>query len=87
MRNTVPLKECMDEAYLNGPTVYNPDKIMPNDPEIPLILDKVYPCHEVVKIDYHLPGCPPPADAIFKAVVDLVNGNDPDLPYAVFKHD
>lgn len=87
MRNTIPLQECMDEAYRNGPTVYNPDNIIPNDPEIPLILDKVYPCHEVVKIDYHLPGCPPPADAIFKAVVDLVSGNDPDLPYAVFKHD
>src|SRR5271166_6553745 len=24
MRNGIPLKECLDEAYLNGPTVYNP---------------------------------------------------------------
>ena len=24
MRNIVPLRECLEEAYLNGPTVYNP---------------------------------------------------------------
>ena len=24
LRNTVPLRECLEEAYLNGPTVYNP---------------------------------------------------------------
>ena len=28
----------------------------PDDAEISLLLDKVYPAHEVVKIDYHLPG-------------------------------
>ncbi|MGC4116630.1 MAG: hypothetical protein QM765_19080 [Myxococcales bacterium] len=64
MRNMVPLKECLDEAYKNGPTVFNPSGKIPADPELPLLLDKVYPCHEVVKMDYHLPGCPPPADAI-----------------------
>ena len=32
---------------------------IPNDPELPLPLDKVHPIHEVVKIDYFLPGCPP----------------------------
>ena len=43
MRNMIPLKECLDEAYLNGPTVHNPSGQIPNDPEIPLLLDKVYP--------------------------------------------
>jgi len=52
MRNGIPVKECLDEAYLNGPTVgLNTQKIMPNDEELPMILDKVYPCHEIVKID------------------------------------
>jgi hypothetical protein len=32
---------------------------IPNDPELPLPLDKVHPIHEVVRIDYFLPGCPP----------------------------
>jgi NAD-reducing hydrogenase small subunit len=37
LRNTIPLKECLDEAYLKGPTVYNPSGKLPSDPEIPLL--------------------------------------------------
>jgi len=33
--------------------------------------------HEVVHVDYYLPGCPPPADAIWKVVVDLLDGREP----------
>src|SRR4030042_4907733 len=33
MRNTVSLRECLEEAYLKGPTVYNPKKKIPSDPE------------------------------------------------------
>jgi NAD-reducing hydrogenase small subunit len=87
MRNGIPLKECMSEAYLDGPTVYNPSGQIPNDPDIPLILDRVYPCHEVVKIDYHLPGCPPPADTIWEALVALLNNKPLDLPYELIKYD
>ena len=87
MRNGIPLKECIDEAYLNGPSVYNPGKVLPNDPELPLILDRVYPCHEIVKIDYHLPGCPPPADAIWEALVALLENRPIKLPYQLLKYD
>ncbi len=87
MRNGVPLQECMDEAYRNGPTVYNPSGQIPNDPELPLILDKVYPADEVVKIDVHLPGCPPPADAIWAAVVALLEGKPLELPHGLLKYD
>ncbi len=87
MRNNIPLSECLAEAYLDGPTVYNPDKQIPNDEEIPLILNRVFPCHEVVKIDYYLPGCPPPADTIFEALVALLNGNPLELPYELVKYD
>jgi NAD-reducing hydrogenase small subunit len=91
MRNTMPLKECLQEAYSTdhrlGPAVYNPDNVIPNDPELPLLLDKVYPCHEVVKIDYHLPGCPPPADTIWQALVALLENKPLDLPYELIKYD
>ena len=87
MRNSIPLKECLEEAYLQGPTVHNPSGKIPNDPEIPMLLDKVYPAHEVVKIDYHLPGCPPPADTIWEAVVALLTGNPLKLPYDLVKYD
>ncbi len=87
MRNTIPLKECLDEAYRNGPTVYNPGGQYPDDPDLPLLLNKVYPCHEVVKIDYYLQGCPPPADAIWAALTALLKNEPINLPYELIKYD
>jgi NAD-reducing hydrogenase small subunit len=86
MRNGIPIKECIEEAYLNGPTVTG-NTIVPNDEEIPMMLDRVYPCQEIVKIDYFLPGCPPRADLIWNALVALVKGTPMDLPYEVVKFD
>jgi NAD-reducing hydrogenase small subunit len=87
MRNMVPLKECLEEAYLGGPTVHNPSRTIPNDPDLPLILDKVYPVQEVVKIDYFLPGCPPSADAIWNFLTSLLSGKAVDLKYTELKYD
>ena len=87
MRNTVPLAECFEEAFVHGPTVVNPAGTVPDDPEIPLLLDKVYPCHEAVKIDYYLPGCPPSADTLWTALVALLDGRAPELPYELVKYD
>jgi len=87
MRNGIPLCECLEEAYLRGPTVHNPTGQIPNDRELPLLLDRVYPCHEVVKIDYSLPGCPPRPEAIWKALTALLDGKDVALPYDVLKYD
>lgn len=87
MRNGISLKECLDEAYFKGPTVYNPKKVLPRDKELPLCLDKVYPCHHVVKIDYFLPGCPPSADLIWQALVALLTNKPLELPYELVKYD
>jgi NAD-reducing hydrogenase small subunit len=87
MRNGIPLKECFAEAYVDGPTVYNPSGRVPDDPDVPLMLDKVYPCHEVVKIDYFLQGCPPPADAIWHTLVGLLTNQPSQLPYELIKYD
>ncbi|OHD66424.1 MAG: NADP oxidoreductase [Spirochaetes bacterium RBG_13_51_14] len=85
MRNGIPIRECLEEAYLNCVTV--DDKIIPNDEEIPMILDRVYPCHEIVKIDYFLPGCPPRADLIWEALTALLSGKPINLPYEALKYD
>jgi NAD-reducing hydrogenase small subunit len=87
MRNTIPLIECLDTAYRSGPSVYNPENVLPTDKEIPLLLDKVYPCHEVVEIDYFLPGCPARADAIWEAVTALLSNRPVILPYRLLKYD
>jgi NAD-reducing hydrogenase small subunit len=87
LRNNIPLQECYAEAYLKGPTVHNPNGHIPDDPELPLLLDRVYPCHEVVKIDYHLPGCPPSADTLWSALVALLSDKPLQLPYELVKYD
>jgi NAD-reducing hydrogenase small subunit len=87
MRNMVPLAECYAEAYLDGPTVVNPSGTVPDDREIPLLLDKVYPAHEVVKMDYHLPGCPPSADTLWAALRALLTDQPVELPYELVKYD
>jgi len=88
MRNGIPIRECLEEAYIKGPTVSSNDQhIIPNDSELPILLDRVYPCHEIVKMDYYLPGCPPRAGLIWEALVALITGNEIKLPYEVFKFD
>ncbi len=88
MRNGIPIEECLQEAYLDGITVQeNKEKILPNNEELPILLDKVYPCHEIVKIDYFLPGCPPRADLIWNALYALITDNLLELPYEVVKFD
>ena len=85
LRNFIPLEECLSEAYLDGIGVENPQ--IPSDPELPLLLDQVRPVHEVVKIDYFLPGCPPRADLIWQAMVALITGDEMKLPYEIVKFD
>ncbi len=87
MRNNIPLRECFEEVYLKGPTVHNPSGQIPNDPEIPLMLDRVYPCNAVVKIDYFLPGCPPSAETIWAALQALLAGRPLELSYELIKYD
>ena len=85
MRNFIPLDECLAEAYIHGIGVENAQ--IPNDPELPLLLDKVRPLHEVVKIDYFLPGCPPSAEVFWTFLNDLISGREPNLPYECVHYD
>jgi NAD-reducing hydrogenase small subunit len=87
LRNSIPLKECLDEAYLNSPSIAAEDRLIPNDEDLPIILDRVYPCHEIVKIDHFLPGCPPSADLIWEALTALVEGRPLALTYNLIKFD
>ncbi len=87
LRNGIPVRECLEEAFLNSPSVAPEDRLIPNDEEIPIVLDKVYPCHEIVKIDYFLPGCPPPADLIWEALTALIEGRPLNLTYKMVKYD
>lgn len=84
-RNHLDLGACLQEVYLTEQGLGRGG--IPNDPELPLPLDKVHPLHEVVKIDYFLPGCPPSADAIWKFLTDLIAGRTPQLGHGLIQYD
>jgi NAD-reducing hydrogenase small subunit len=53
---------------------------IPSEPGVlPRLLDRVWPVHEVVPVDYYIPGCPPPADRIRQVLEDLLAGREPKL--------
>jgi len=53
---------------------------VPQEPGIvPALLPRVMPVHEVVDVDYYLPGCPPPADRIKALLVQVLEGVEPKL--------
>jgi [NiFe] hydrogenase diaphorase moiety small subunit len=87
MRNTIPLGECLEEAYLNCVTSMPDECAVPYHEDLPKILDKVYACSEIVDIDYFIPGCPPDANHIWKSVLSLVSGEKLPVLYSEFKYD
>jgi NAD-reducing hydrogenase small subunit len=84
-RNHLDIRDCLQTVYLSGPGVER--GFIPNDPELPLPLKQVHPLHDVVKIDYFLPGCPPSADAIWQFLTDLVAGRTPHLGHGLIHYD
>jgi NAD-reducing hydrogenase small subunit len=52
----------------------------PDEPGIvPVLLDRVLPVHQVVPVDYFIPGCPPPAPRIKAVLQALLEGQTPAL--------
>lgn len=43
---------------------------------VPKLLERVIPLHEAIKVDYFLPGCPTPPDAIYKMLKALIEGKE-----------
>jgi len=46
---------------------------------VPRLLERVYPVHEIVRVDYYIPGCPPPAERIRYVLEELLAGRAPVL--------
>ncbi|HET9315645.1 MAG TPA: oxidoreductase [Vicinamibacteria bacterium] len=67
----------LDRVYRDG-ALLRP--AVPHEPGIvPPLLDRVRPLHEVVPVDFFLPGCPPSADLILHLLDELCEGRMPDL--------
>ena len=84
-RNHLDLRDCLQEVYVTEQGLAKGG--IPNDPELPLPLNKVHPLHEVVKVDYFIPGCPPSGEAIWKFLTDLLAGCTPQLGHGLIHYD
>jgi NAD-reducing hydrogenase small subunit len=80
MRNPIGVKPLLDRAYIENATI---NKQIPLD-VVPALLPMARPVHRVVSVDVFLPGCPPSADLIYGALVDLLEGRTPDTAGARF---
>jgi NAD-reducing hydrogenase small subunit len=75
MRNPVPVKKILERVYIEGA---DEQKRIPTE-GVPQLLKHAVPIHEVIKVDLHVPGCPPSAQSVFMVVSELMEGRMPDL--------
>jgi len=75
MRNSLPVKKLLERIYVEG---VDTAPGVPGD-GVPPLLAHAVPLHEVVKVDLHVPGCPPPASAIKFVLGELLEGRMPEL--------
>lgn len=87
LRNNLSIADILNHVYADGGMGLAPGSAVPDDPELPLPLNKVHPIHEIVRIDYFLPGCPPSGDAIWTFLTDLIMGKTPTLGHAMLHFD
>ncbi len=75
MRNGIPTRKLLERVYVEGASE------KPGVPAdgVPPLLKQAVPLHEVVKVDVHVPGCPPKPNAILLALSELLEGRKPDL--------
>ena len=76
MRNSWrPSDQAVLERAYKDPADLN--AAIPN--AVPKLLIKARPLHEIVKVDFFIPGCPPHADLINYVLVELLAGRAPNM--------
>lgn len=77
-RNLFDKEEVLSRVYVGTESVV--DGKVPRSKYVPQLLDKVKAVGHVVKVDAHIPGCPPSPKALLYAVKELLEGRIPILP-------
>jgi NAD-reducing hydrogenase small subunit len=75
MRNGIPTRKLLERIYVEGATE-RPG--VPTD-GVPALLKQAQPLHDSIKVDIHVPGCPPKPNAILLVLSELLEGRTPDL--------
>jgi F420-non-reducing hydrogenase small subunit len=76
--NSYTNEELFEQYYHTEST--DPNELVPSQ-GLPKLLDRCYALDEQIKIDIYLPGCPPHPDQIATAILALLSGETPDLPF------
>ncbi len=84
----IALGDCAVTSNVPGMrNIFSPDTIMqhvygdtPPVQVIPPLLPKSVPVHHVIPIDVFIPGCPPSADTIVKALLAVLDGQPNPVP-------
>jgi NAD-reducing hydrogenase small subunit len=84
MRNFFNMEEALKRAYIE--TESTVEGVIPHSDELCKPI-KARPVSDVVKVDIHLPGCPPSADAIYYVLSELLEGRIPVLSGDNLKYD
>jgi F420-non-reducing hydrogenase small subunit len=74
-RNLTTREKALTCGYIDTPTTVNGR--IPSGEAVPQLKEVVQALHQVVAVDYAIPGCPPTPQAIREAVTGLINGNPP----------
>lgn len=82
LRNIYPKEEVLDRAYRDLSD--NIVGIPIGNEVVPKLLDRVKPVHQVVTVDYYLPGCPPSPDHILELLTALLDGRKPEIEKVKF---
>jgi len=75
MRNGIPRRQLLERIYVEGATA---EPQVPTD-GVPALLKQAQPLHQSIRVDVHVPGCPPRPNAILTVLSELLEGRTPDL--------
>jgi len=78
MRNFFDVEDVLERGYVTTESTAE-GQAVPRSEEIAKLFPQVKAVDQIVKVDLHIPGCPPPADAIWYAITELLAGRTPVL--------
>lgn len=78
LANLFENREIFEKIFLGTKSTSNPEKVIPAE-GVPGFEDRIFPVDQVVKVDHHLPGCPPTPEMMATTLFDLLSGKKPEL--------